>query len=71
MELDAALDAVIAKCKAQESQPGPGICITNIHVGSDLDICTVIGKVLSDFTEVENTKVILEDVIQNCCCDCH
>ena len=52
------MDAVITEYearKAREAECGPELHWTNTHVGSDLDVCTFLGDLLADLSEVGKT----------------
>ena len=67
-ELNAPLDVVIAECEAREAhedERGSKVCVMNTHIGSDLNVCTILGDVLFDFTMVENKKTVSDDNADN------
>ena len=52
-------------CHEKKLQNGPLRCATNIHVGSDLDIGSILNDICARFHDVENSNVIGDGTLDN------
>ena len=41
------------------------VCHTNTHVGSELDISSMVGEIFSEFPDIESLKIIAEGMLEN------
>ena len=57
-ELDATLDAMVAKCEAEERESGLGPCLMNTHIGLKSDVSTVVEDILIEFLDVSMEALV-------------
>ena len=56
---------VVECCHEKKFEDGPMRSMTNTHVGSDLDIGSMLDDIFFEFPNVENSNVIGDGTVDN------